>query len=338
MMPLVLVTGASGFLGRHLLHALTDVGGAVRPLALVRPGVRRDDATCLGCDGVETIEGRLEDAERWGADPRLAGCVGIIHCAAVVRHSRTDVEAVFRANVGGTQAMVRLAARLGCRLVAVSTSGTVGCSRDPAAAPDEDAPFVERTVAAWPYYASKIAAERSARALAGALDVDLVVLRPPVLLGPGDTLGRSSAVLRRMRSRHPLVLDGGYHFADVRDVARAAVRALRHPHPRPVYHLPGWNGTLTAFSNLVGESTGHVARPVRVPAAAAQLAARLLHRLGAFVDPVVVEMARHHWNIHSRWSAADLDYRARDPGVTLRDAIRDRAPVARAAPGTSGGS
>jgi dihydroflavonol-4-reductase len=316
MTPYVLVTGATGFLGRHLLDALAELGDAVRPLILARVGAPPPEG-----DGVATIVGRLEDAERWEEDARLASCVGIIHCAARVRHSRADAASVFRTNVGGTQAMVRLAARLGCRLVAVSTSGTVGCSRDPDAAPDEDAPFADRVVADWPYYASKIAAERSARALAGALDVDLVVLRPPVLLGPGDTLGRSSAVARRMCARVPVVLDGGYHFADVRDVARAAVRALRHPHPRPVYHLPGWNGTLAGFARLVSESTGRATHPIRVPAAPAHLAARLMHRMGVFVDPVLIEMARHHWNIGSRWSEVDLDYRARDPRVTVREAL-----------------
>lgn len=316
MTPSVLVTGATGFLGRHLLDALGELGDAVRPLTLVRM-----DAPSPAGERVATIAGRLEDAERWGEDARLASCVGIIHCAARVRHSRADAASVFQTNVGGTQAMVRLAARIGCRLVAVSTSGTVGCSRDPDAAPDEDAPFADRVVADWPYYASKIAAERSARALAGALDVDLVVLRPPVLLGPGDTLGRSTTVARRMCARFPMVLDGGYHFADVRDVARAAVRALRHPRPRPVYHLPGWNGTLAGFARLVAESAGRAARPIRVPAGPAHLAARLLHQMGAFVDPVLIEMARHHWNIRSRWSAVDLDYSARDPKVTVREAL-----------------
>ncbi len=328
----VLVTGATGFLGRTVLAALADTLPEVRAVALVRDRTAffrdRVEATTAA---VDAIEGRLEDADRWGADPRLADCVGIIHTAALVRHSRADAASIFRANVGGTQEMVRLAARLGCRLVAVSTSGTVGCSCDPSAAPDEEAPFADHTVGGWPYYASKVAAERTARALAGVLDVELVVLRPPVLLGPGDAAGRSTAIVRRMLTRAPLVIDGGYHFADVRDVARAAVRALRHPHPHPVYHLPGWNGTLAEFARLVAETEGRRVYPVRVPVRAAHLAARLLHPFGRFIDPVLVEMGRHYWDFRTRWSGRDLDYRSRDPRVTLRDTLLSLAPDGHAA-------
>ena len=109
-----------------------------------------------------------------------------------------------------------------CRLVLVSTSGTVGCSRDPESRPDEEAPWCESTVARWPYYRSKLEAERPARALAEALGVELVVLRPPALLGPGDHRFRStSSVLRALRRRLPFVVRGGMHFADIRDAARA---------------------------------------------------------------------------------------------------------------------
>jgi dihydroflavonol-4-reductase len=331
MSATVLVTGATGFLGRNVLDALAELLPEVRPVALVRDRAAflRDRAGA----GLDAVEGRLEDADRWGGDPALARCVGILHVAALVRHSRVDTAPVFRANVGGTREMVRLAARLGCRLVAVSTSGTVGCSVDPTLAPDEGAPLVDRTVGDWPYYASKVAAERSARALASVLDVELVLMRPPVLLGPGDVGGRSTAVLRRMMRARPLVIPGGYHFADVRDVARAVVQALRHRAPRPVYHLPGWNGTLAEFAQLVASVRGRHAHPIRVPARAAHVAARLLHPFGRFVDPVLVEMARHHWNFRTRYSARDLDYRSRDPHVTVRDAL---CWMERAEPATAG--
>ena len=67
--------------------------------------------------------------------------------------------------------MVRLAARHRCRLVLVSTSGTVGCFRHPDATADEEAPYCEREVARWPYYNSKIQAEQTARKLADELGV-----------------------------------------------------------------------------------------------------------------------------------------------------------------------
>ncbi len=318
MTATVLVTGASGFLGGHVLGALRHALPDTRPVLLARTPASL--APSLAATH-PVLEGSLEDAERWVDDPALARCAGILHLAARVSHSRADAQAVHRSNVDGTLAMVRAAARLGCRLVFVSTSGTVGCSPDPSAAPDESAPFADRTVERWPYYSSKVAAERAARGLAGVLDVELVTLRPPVLLGPGDARGRSSSHVRRMLRARPLLVDGGMHFADVRDVAAAVVRALQHPHPRSTYHLPGWNGTLVAFAALVARVAGRRTRPTVIPWRLARLAAQALAPFGGFADPVLVEMARHHWNVRSRWSASELDFRSRDPEVTLRDCL-----------------
>lgn len=316
----VLVTGASGFLGGHVIDALTRALPDVRLVILARapaalPATVRERCT--------VIEGELHETEQRVAHPALRNCAGIVHLAALVRHSRADAPALFRANVGGTREIVRAAARLGCRVVFVSTSGTVGCSLDPAAAPDEEAPFAERTVATWPYYASKVAAERAARALAGVLDVELVTLRPPVLLGPGDLRGRSTAHVRRMLRARPWLVNGGMHFADVRDVAHAVVRALTHPHPRATYHLPGWNGALIDFARLVARVAGRSTSPTTIPYRLARLAGSVLSPFGRFADPVLIEMARHHWNVSSRWSASELDYHSRDPEVTLRDCLAD---------------
>ena len=314
----VFVTGASGFLGQHVLDALAVAEPDLRPVILTRkvtqlPLAVRQRAT--------VVEGSLEQPEGWSDHPSLSDCVGILHLAALVKHSRADAAEVLQANVAGTQHIIHLGARLGCRVVFISTSGTVGCSLDRHAAPDEDAPFADATVASWPYYASKVAAERAARSLAGELGVELVTLRPPVLLGPGDAGGRSTAHVRRMMRSRPILVDGGMHFTDVRDVAAAAVRALILPKPRATYHLPGWNGSLLTFAELVARTAGLRTRPTVVPWSLAYVAARALAPFGHFHDPVLVEMARHHWNISSRYSATDLEYRAREPEVTLRDCL-----------------
>src|SRR5207244_3482294 len=108
-----------------------------------------------------------------------------------------------------------------------STSGAVGCFVRPGQSADEDAPYCERECAGWPYYRSKIEAERKARELARELGVELVIVRPPVLLGPEDHRLRSSAhLLRLLQGKLPFVIRGGMHFADVRDVAAAMVRVM----------------------------------------------------------------------------------------------------------------
>jgi nucleoside-diphosphate-sugar epimerase len=318
-----LVTGASGFLGRHLLQALQSDPAPRRALALVRDRgawARADWTRKL--DRVELVEGSVTDAEAWGDDPRLADVRGVFHLAALVRHSRTGAAEVERTNVEGAAAMVRLAAARGWRVVAVSTSGTVGCFDSERESADEDAAYCESAVRRWPYYRSKLEAERRARRLADALGAELSIVRPPVLLGPGDHRYRSTShLLRYLRRRLPFLVRGGVHFADVRDVARALVRVMELEALRPVYHLPGTACSVERFFGLAEEICGVPAPRVVLPYPVAWGLARALAPLHVLPDPVVVEMASRWWGLHSRFAEADLGYASRDPRRTLADSI-----------------
>ena len=77
--------------------------------------------------------------------------IGGSHMAALVRHGQEDAKEVDFINVEGTRAMVRIAARYRCRMVFVSTSGTVACFRTPNQTADEGAPYCAREVERWPY-------------------------------------------------------------------------------------------------------------------------------------------------------------------------------------------
>ena len=297
--PTWLLTGATGFLGRHVLEQLDREPGAL---------------TVAPFQGDITVQpGELPEP-----------LSGIVHLAALVSHRRGDAARVMLVNVEGTLNMIRLAARHRCRMVFVSTSGTVGCFREPDRTAFEDAPFSEAETRHWPYYRSKIEAERQGRALAEQLGVQLVVVRPPILLGPGDHRRRSSAHVKRlMDGQVPFVIHGGMHFADVRDVAAALIRIMRLPAPRPVYHLPGIQCSIEEFYRQVAELAG--VRPPRraIPyrlARAAALVSSTLH-LHLLPDPTLVEMAAHFWGLGSRYAESELGYRTRPGTETLRDTI-----------------
>jgi dihydroflavonol-4-reductase len=340
--PAWLVTGATGFLGRHLLLTLRRRMPAARLVVLARD--RRawrslDWTASLGA--VDVVAGSLRPTASWWDDPRLQGVQGIFHLAAIVHHSRRGADTMFHTNVAGTAAMTELAARLACRLLFVSTSGTVSCSPRPGEGAFEDGGYCDHVVGRWPYYASKIAAERQARQRATALGVQLVIFRPPILLGPGDHRFRStSSVLRLLQGRLPAIVRGGMHFADVRDGADAMVQAMRISRPRPVYHLVGTASTLDEFFRGVAAVAGLPLSWRVLPAGLLRSAARLNAALGspvsALPDPVLVEMASHHWDHRSRFAETDLGYRARPAVETLRDTVqwlRDHHPELRAAPG-----
>ncbi len=338
----VLVTGANGFLGRHVVAGLLDAPRLVRVVALCR------DRSIWSDERVEAIEGDLSQ-DAWSEKALGHPLRAIIHAGALVRHSRRKGREVFDVNVGGTLRLVRLASRARCRLIVVSTSGTVGCSRDPTARPDEHAQLCQEEVRRWPYYASKVEAEQRARALADQLDVDLVIVRPPVLLGPGDYKVRSTGhVARLLRGRLPFLLAGSIHFVDVRDVSAAIVRIVWMDRPRPVYHMPGTTWSLDHFFATCARAGGVALPRIHVPArlawtlsATAAFVGGLLRRPSGWLlpDPVVFELASRHWGLSTRYSEKDLGFRARAPEDTIADTVawlRARGLHDEANPGVSG--
>jgi nucleoside-diphosphate-sugar epimerase len=329
----ILITGATGFLGRHLLEGLVSQEKTLQPLALVRKASawqRLDWTQALA--SVEVVEGSVTEPEKWREDPRLHGLRGIFHLAAVIRHSREDAEDLYRTNIEGLLNMVRLAAVHKCRIVFVSTSGTVGCFRSAEEWADEHSPYCEKEVASWPYYNSKIQAEQKARELAEQLGVELVIVRPPVLLGPGDHRFRATGhILRLLQGRLPFLLKGGIHFVDVRDATQALIRAMLRPNPRPVYHLSGTSCSIDEFFKMVEEISGVAAPRLRLPGSLARVVARASSQLEALLpkrgspllpDPVVFEMASKYWGLRSCYSAEELGFVSRDAHETISDTVQ----------------
>jgi dihydroflavonol-4-reductase len=322
-----LITGATGFLGRHILKSLRRAAPRARICILARDRASWEKQTWRNEVGdVEVITGSLFRIEDWKDNPRIARLDGIFHLAAIVRHTRSDPEEMIATNVDGTLSMVRLAAEKTSRLLFASTAGTVACSLKTEDAADEDAPFCDDLVGNWPYYASKIRAEREARALAQRLGVEMIVFRPPVMLGPEDHRFRSTAhLLRILRRKLPFILEGEMHFVDVRDAADAMVRAMLHPAPKPVYHLVGTRLSLDEFFRMAAKEAGMDAKwrtlPTRFLLYLARINDKTGLRLHVIPDPVVIEMASHHWGLASRHAEVDLGYRSRPPEETLRDTI-----------------
>ena len=322
-----LITGASGFVGRHLLQARAANTAA---LALVRdPQSWTEQDWSGGLEHVDLVQGSVTETASWaGQLPPLAG---IFHLAALVRHSRRDTEEVYETNIEGSLNMVRIAANHQCRVVMLSTSGTVGCFRSPDEVADENAEFCEETVASWPYYHSKILAEMKVRELADSLGVEVVFIRPPVLLGPEDHRFRSTAnVLRMLRGQLPFLIQGGINVVDVRDASNAILQAMALPNARPIYHLDGTSLTIREFFGMVEAVSGVRAPRWVLPLGLARLLATTDVFIGMrmrgeplhlFPDPVVVEMASHYWGLKSLYAESELGFQSRDLRTTMGDTV-----------------
>lgn len=319
----LLVTGATGFLGLHVLDSVRLRLPQAKISAVVRRAETWRTAPHSPRHGdVQVIEASLTEtgkiARAWGADsadePRA-----IVHLAASVHHSRRGGQALHADNVAGTKAMVALAHATSARLLFVSTSGTVGCHKDAGHPVTEDAPFCEATVGRWPYYASKIACEKLVQKARLELGLRATIVRPPVMLGPWDHRFRAtSLIVRYLRGKLPFYLSGGMHFIDIRDAAAAMTQALTLDAPAPIYHLTGWMGPLRDYFTMLSKVSGVPAPKYRLPNGMATVLARAT--LGKLFDPVVIEMGQHHWDLSSS-RAHELAFASRPPLTTLGETV-----------------
>lgn len=170
------MTGAGGFVGQALCRRLLADGWRVRG------AVRTSQGTIMP-DGAEIIQiGGIERAVDW--PPLLSGMEVIVHLAArvhVARETAIDPLAAFReVNVRATERLAKAAAAAGVkRLIYISTVKVHGeVSQKPLTEEDPIAP-------ADPYSMSKWEAERVLRHVSGETGLDVVILRPPLVYGPG---------------------------------------------------------------------------------------------------------------------------------------------------------
>lgn len=171
----VLVTGAAGFLGSHVIDALLARGE--RPRALVRPGDRVSLATESGI-----VVCRADIGDRAAVAAAMDGVGRILHCAA--RTGPWGPQQVYRqTNVRGLETLVRAALSAGVtRIVHVSSITVHG--NDVRGAADEDAPLREEPN---PYSRSKVAGERLLERMIAREGAPVTIVRPGWIYGPRDT-------------------------------------------------------------------------------------------------------------------------------------------------------
>ena len=229
MLPRVLVTGANGFLGRHLVAELLRRGYPVR--ALVRPGA----GLATGASAlppmqslpVEVCEFDLSQPAREAQlAEAFAGCGAIIHAAALAQVNPARSAAVRATNLGGTEQVLRLAQQAGvARLVYVGTANVFGFGTK-ARPGDETRPYAGRCYGL-DYMDSKRAATDHVLAAVSREQLPAVLVHPTFMLGPGDAKPTSGALLLALRAgRLPGYPLGGKNYVHVSDVAVATVNAL----------------------------------------------------------------------------------------------------------------
>ncbi|NMM13765.1 MAG: SDR family oxidoreductase [Rhodoferax sp.] len=269
---LILVTGATGFVGSSLVARLVREGIETRAC------VRRDEASTP--DGVSTVNvGELTADVNWSH--ALAGVEVIVHLAARV-HVMHDTEAdpltAFRAvNVQGTLNLARQAAAAGVkRFVFISSVKVNGESTLPGRAFTEaDGPDPQDA-----YGLSKHEAEQGLRQLAADTSMEMVIIRPPLVYGPG-VKANFAALMRAVQRGWPLPL-GAVHnqrsLVALSNLVDFIVTCISHPQAANQTFLvsDGQDLSTTELVRGMARAAGVPARLLPVPVWALQAGATLL--------------------------------------------------------------
>lgn len=313
-MPTVLVTGATGFLGQHLLRALLATGAEVRGLSRSPAG----DAAVAAL-GAIPVRGHLGDAEALHA--AVAGTQAVFHTAADTNHWGPGDAAQTETNVGGTGRLLAAARAAGVTAF-LHTSSVSAYSHRVHGTLREDVP--QRGAGSWiNYERTKYAAERLVRESG----LPFLVFQPSHILGPGDRNSWSNLIRLIDAGKLPGAPPGSGAFADVREIARAQVRAWRQPARDETWLLGGEHAS---FLDLIAEAGRQLGRPTPsrpMPAAVLRAYARVLDlasritRKPPGLTPVAATFTCHHLEVDSSKAERELGYRSTPLPQLLADTV-----------------
>jgi dihydroflavonol-4-reductase len=327
-----LVTGASGFIGSHVVAALAAAGAEVRafdarPPAAAGGGEEPRDSGAVRDLLAHAVVGDVRDLDALARAMR--GCDAVFHLAAIYSYSRARAREMHVVNVDGTRAVLEAAARAGVRrVVHTSSCATCGPVRGRAATEADAPPSWELAV---PYKRTKLEGEQVAQAAARD-GLDVVVVNPTTPVGPGDSgptpTGKMVADVARGRARAYLT-GAALNVVAVEDVAAGHLLALDRGRSGERYLLGGENLSLREVFSTVARAAGRPPPRIGVPWALAYAAARTgdaaLRLRGREPSLLVVDevrLARLPMTFYDGKARSELGYGSRPAREALAGAAR----------------
>jgi dihydroflavonol-4-reductase len=256
------VTGATGLLGNNLCHALVAEGWQVKGL------VRSIDKAhkLLADSGIEFIIGDIENVTAFA--PALAEVDVVFHTAAFFREyyqPGNHWETMQRINVKATMELFQAAQTQGVkRAVFTSSSGVI--QTQPGQFATETAGY-NKFAAENLYFKTKILAEQEIYRFLKTSSLDVVMILPGWMMGPGDAAPTSAGqlILDLMARKLPGLIDGGSSLADARDVAKVMIAAAEKGKRGDRYIVTGALATMKDIAREVEKSSGVKAPGMMMP-------------------------------------------------------------------------
>jgi dihydroflavonol-4-reductase len=284
---MILITGATGLVGSHLLLELLRNGKQVRALKRAGSSVSSVDKIFAhyhfpAPDKSVWVEGNVTDY--FSLLDAMEGVEQVYHCAAVVSFGGIAEEQLMKVNAEGTANVVNAAMEKGVKKVChVSSTAALGRA-------DNDKIISEETV--WKisdknsaYAISKYAAEREVwRGTEEGLDA--VIVNPSIIIGPGDLTKSSGKMIQSVRNGLKFYTGGANAFIDVRDVAKLMIALMESEIKNERFILAAENLDYKKVFELIAAALNKPAPSVRATALMSALAWRAAWFAGLFSNSI----------------------------------------------------
>jgi nucleoside-diphosphate-sugar epimerase len=252
---MIFLTGGTGLLGSHIAYELVSRGEKIRALKREGSSIALTEKIFSFynsnpkqlLDKIEWVNGDVLDLG--SLEDALEGITQVYHSAAVVSFNPKEKEKMLQVNIDGTANVVNIAMQAGVKKFChISSIATLGFTIDNALI-NEDVWWKNDPSNSW-YAISKYGAEREVwRASEEGMDV--VILNPSFILGPGDESKTSTEVFGALKKGNSWYTLGENGYVDVRDVAAAAVKLMESEIKNQRFVLSATNLTYKDFFDRI---------------------------------------------------------------------------------------
>ena len=318
---MILITGASGFVGAAVVRQLLQAGHEVR--ALVRPSSTRTNLARLP---VEIARGDLHDVN--SVRRAMAGIRFVFHVAADYRLWARQPQEIVATNVEGTRALMEAALRAGVERIVYTSSVATLKTRADGAPSDEKSPL-DPAAAIGAYKYSKVVAERLVETMVAEHKLPAVIVNPSTPIGPRDVRPTPTGriIVEAASGRMPAYVDTGLNLVHVDDVAIGHLLALDKGRIGERYILGGQDVLLGDMLREIARQMGRSPPKLRLPrqaifpiAYAAEAMAYFTNR-EPFVTTTGLRLAKDRMFFSSVKAERELGYSARPYSEAIAEAI-----------------